>query len=91
MRVGDIQLQASPADQWLWRDGVLAQLMQSGDGAESRLSFGAVATPDAARALSLAAPEPPLGRGFDLGACAIWFARRDLDRVDLMAAGLVSL
>lgn len=88
VRVGEIELQASPADQWLLRDGVLAELVQSGDGAEARLSFAPVGAPGAARSFSLAAPEPPIGRGFDLGAGAVWFARRDLDRVDLVAASL---
>lgn len=89
VRAGDIELQASPADQWLLRDGVLAELVQSGDGAQARLSFGVPGAPAGPRVLSLAAPEPPIGRGFDLGAGAVWFARRDLDRVDLMAASLV--
>lgn len=85
-RVAGVALRAQPADQWLRRNGRLVELVQAERSADARIiiSHDAAAT----RSLVLAAPDPPTCRGFDVAAGALWFARRDLDRVDLLSATL---
>ena len=77
-----VEAQPRPIDQWSWRDGRVAQLRQTLDGAPSRLQVFAL-DGTLQRELSLALPEPPLGRHLELQGDTLWFARRDRVEADL--------
>ena len=78
----DVHLTAAPSDQWLVRDGTLAQMIQIDRGASATLRYGRLESGDAVER-RIAAPEPPLGRNFDIGAGRLWYSNRDFDNVDL--------
>jgi DNA-binding winged helix-turn-helix (wHTH) protein/Tol biopolymer transport system component len=77
-----VHLTAVPSDQWLVRNGILAQMIQIDRGASAILRYGVLDSGDAVER-RIAAPEPPLGRNFDLGAGKLWYSSRDFDNVDL--------
>lgn len=84
--IDGVRLRAMPGDQWLVRDGVLAEQVQTARGAAAALRYGALGAEVVER--NIVAPEPPLGRNFDLGAGRLWYSRRDGDNVDLVALPL---
>lgn len=78
--------QPRPIDQWSWGEGRLAQAVQTGEGAPSRLQVFAL-DGTLQRELTLALPEPPLGRHLDLQGDTLWFTRRDRVEADLYQLG----
>jgi len=82
--VEGVKLQAAPSDQWLVRDGVLAQMTQVERGADAVLRYAALKPGGETIERRITAPEPPLGRNFDLGGGKLWYTSRDMDNVDLV-------
>jgi len=80
---GHLSLRAVPTDQWLVRDGLLAQMRQTERGANAVLSVQRL-DGSSEREWRIQAPEPPLGRNLDLRAGRLWYANRDLDTVELV-------